>query len=127
MHTLVTGTKGQIARALVVCAEGTSGDPVAVCRPELDLTDPTTIERAIAARAPDLAIDAAGAEATTAAADGRGIPVIQISTADFPAKTQRPQNSRLHKRRIAQIFGFEAHPRTLETADAVAAHNYRMR
>jgi dTDP-4-dehydrorhamnose reductase len=101
LKVLVTGTQGQLARSLSEAA-GRRGDAiVAAGRPDLDLTDPASIERAVARATPDLvvsagaytAVDKAESEAALAhAVNGQGpgavaaacaragIPVIHIST-----------------------------------------------
>ena len=58
MKVLVTGTQGQIARSLQEVAGQTGHDIVAVWRPDLDLAEPATIERAIVAAAPALVVSA---------------------------------------------------------------------
>ncbi|MBZ8132018.1 dTDP-4-dehydrorhamnose reductase [Afifella sp. IM 167] len=102
MRLLVTGRKGQVARAL---AERTAGaakiDFVALGRPELDLAEPQTIAPAIEAARPDIVVSAAaytavdraedepetafaanarGAGEVAAAAARLGVPVIHLST-----------------------------------------------
>jgi dTDP-4-dehydrorhamnose reductase len=100
MRILVTGREGQVARALMVCA---GGDAVvtALGRPDLDLRDRASLDRAIAQARPDVLVNAAaytavdkaeseeeaafavncdGAGNAAAAAAAAGIPVIHIST-----------------------------------------------
>ena len=102
MRLLVTGTNGQVARALVDRA----GDfpeitVVAVGRPQLDLENAATIFPAIAEARPDLIVNAAaytavdkaeqepqrafainrdGAAAVATAAQALGVPLIHLST-----------------------------------------------
>lgn len=100
MKLLVTGRDGQLARSL----QALSGQEVAVValgRPELDITDTASIERAIAAHAPDIVVNAAaytavdraeteseqaflvnrdGAGNVARAAAVAGLPVVHIST-----------------------------------------------
>jgi dTDP-4-dehydrorhamnose reductase len=102
MRLLVTGHEGQVARSLVERGAARPGvEVVAVGRPELDLLDPASIERAIGRHRPDVvvsaaaytavdqaedepdlafAVNAAGAGAVAAAAALEGLPVIHLST-----------------------------------------------
>jgi dTDP-4-dehydrorhamnose reductase len=64
---LVTGREGQVARSLA--RNGLGSDLVFTGRPELDLADAASIERAVAAVAPDLIISAAALTAVDAAED----------------------------------------------------------
>jgi dTDP-4-dehydrorhamnose reductase len=102
MRVLVTGFDGQVARSL---RETASGDPSLTmkfaARPELDLSDPTTISSVVQVFRPDLVINPAaytavdkaesepdlamainrdGAGAVAAAAADLGIPIIHLST-----------------------------------------------
>ena len=98
---LVTGTAGQVARALVDCATRLGVEVIAVGRPVLDLERPSSLHSAIAAVAPDVVVNAAaytavdqaeieperahavnaeGAGAVANAARTLGAPVIQLST-----------------------------------------------
>ena len=96
---LVAGREGQVARALREAdADATI---VALGRPDLDLTDPATLRRAVADVAPDIVVNAAaytavdraeeepdaamavnavGAGHLAGAAAARGIPLIHLST-----------------------------------------------
>jgi len=56
---LVAGGSGQVARALVDTAPLAVADVVALGRPQLDLTDPASIEAAVRAAAPDIVVSAA--------------------------------------------------------------------
>ena len=57
MRIFVTGREGQVARSL---AERLTGhELIFAARPELDLTRPETIERAVATAQPDLIVSAA--------------------------------------------------------------------
>jgi dTDP-4-dehydrorhamnose reductase len=105
MRVLVTGTQGQVARALLAHdGEALAGGRVAVRalgRPDLDLADAACVERALAGAACDvivnaaaytavdraegepdlaLAVNGAGAGAVARAAALLGVPVIQLST-----------------------------------------------
>ena len=101
MRIAVTGTNGQVARALAEIAGRHGHEVVLLGRPGLDLADPATIAPAIrAAEAaavinaaaytavdkaetePDLAqaVNGAGAGAVAAAAAELGLPVLQVST-----------------------------------------------
>jgi dTDP-4-dehydrorhamnose reductase len=99
MRILVAGASGQLARALVDAAAGRH-TVTALGRPQLDLKDPGSIDRAVAATAPDAIINAGAytavdkaeseeAEATAvnagsgdlaAAAAKRGVPFLHVST-----------------------------------------------
>ena len=107
MKLLVTGRTGQIARSLVDIAgngnrlDGGAIAVVALGRPELDITDRASIERAIARHAPDVVVSAAaytavdraesdraaalavnrdGAANVAIAAAAAGLPLIHLST-----------------------------------------------
>jgi dTDP-4-dehydrorhamnose reductase len=101
MKVLVTGSQGQIVRALLERAAISGIELVATGRPDLDLSVTGTAERAIAAASPDVVINAAaytavdeaesnrelafrinadGAGEVAAAAARAGAAVIQIST-----------------------------------------------
>jgi dTDP-4-dehydrorhamnose reductase len=67
MRILVTGTQGQVARALA--ERGAGQDLVFGGRPELDLADPSSIDRAVEAVRPDLVISAAAYTAVDQAED----------------------------------------------------------
>ena len=97
---LVAGREGQVARALAE-AKADDLDVVALGRPDLDLTDPATIARAMDGTRPALVVNAAahtavdraedepdaamavnahGAGALAGAAAGAGVPIIHLST-----------------------------------------------
>jgi len=100
LRLLVTGREGQVAQALL--AKQTDDLQIeALGRPTLDLTDPSSIDRAIAAFRPDVivnaaaytavdkaeseeetafAVNATGAGNVAAAAAAAGLPIIHIST-----------------------------------------------
>jgi dTDP-4-dehydrorhamnose reductase len=99
MKMLVIGSSGQVARALQAGVGGIT--VVTVGRPDLDLEQPDTLVRAIAAHAPDIVasvgahtavdlaesepekahrINALGPEAVARACAARGLPVIHVST-----------------------------------------------
>jgi len=103
MRILVTGREGQVAKALLARADAQPETLIvlALGRPELDLTDRTSITRAIAGFSPDLLVNAAayttvdkaeseqdaafavnrdGAGNAAAAAAAAGIPIIHLST-----------------------------------------------
>jgi dTDP-4-dehydrorhamnose reductase len=70
MKVLVTGSQGQLARSLVERGSGRAGiDILAVGRPELDMEEPGSAERAIAVAAPDVVINAAAFTAVDLAED----------------------------------------------------------
>jgi dTDP-4-dehydrorhamnose reductase len=102
MRIVVTGKEGQVVRSLM---ERAASDPdinvIALGRPELDLSVPSTIARAISTAAPDIvvsaaaytavdqaedepdlarAINALGAGLVAQAASKLGVPVIHLST-----------------------------------------------
>ncbi len=99
MRIVVTGTKGQVAQALV--SAGGESEVIAVGRPSLDLTDPESVRSALMSAEPDVlvnaaaytavdraegeseqafAINARGAGAVAEAARELQVPVIQLST-----------------------------------------------
>lgn len=101
MRVVVTGRKGQVARALAERAASAGATLIALGRPELDLERPLTIAPALVAARPDIVINAAahtavdlaeseealafainadGAGAVAAAAAALRVPIIQIST-----------------------------------------------
>lgn len=101
MRLAVTGTQGQVTRALQEAGPGFGIEVVALGRPEFDLARPETVGDAIAATGADIvvsaaaytavdqaedepalaqAINAAGAGAVAAAAAAMGVPVIHLST-----------------------------------------------
>ena len=101
MRIAVTGTNGQVARALAEIAGRHGHEVVLLGRPALDLADPATIAPAVRAAGaaavinaaaytavdkaetePDLAeaVNGAGAGAVAAAAAELGLPVLQVST-----------------------------------------------
>ena len=101
MRVLVTGRSGQVVTALAERAGLHGAEIVAVGRPELDLTDPRTIEAALTGAAPDLIVSAAAytavdraeseealAHTVNAVAAGEiarvagklGLPVVHLST-----------------------------------------------
>ncbi|UHD47690.1 dTDP-4-dehydrorhamnose reductase [Aureimonas altamirensis] len=100
MKLLVTGRDGQVAQALLT-RQTDDLQIEALGRPTLDLTDPSSIHRAIAAFRPDVivnaaaytavdkaeseeetafAVNATGAGNVAAAAAAAGLPIIHIST-----------------------------------------------
>ncbi|MFC0244369.1 dTDP-4-dehydrorhamnose reductase [Falsochrobactrum ovis] len=102
MKIVITGREGQVVRSLVEkVSQRPDLEAIALSRPELDLTKPETVHRAIEAIKPDLvvsaaaytavdlaedepelafAVNAAGAEAVAQAAKACGAPVIHLST-----------------------------------------------
>jgi dTDP-4-dehydrorhamnose reductase len=101
VRILVSGHEGQLARALLEAARASDAEVVAIGRPELDVTDPASIARAIARQQPDLvintaahtsvdkaesepdaafAVNTAGAGNVARACAANSIPVIHIST-----------------------------------------------
>lgn len=102
MNVLVTGTHGQLVSSLLErAASWPQVELVSVGRPELDLLDPASVHRAIAAARPDIVVSAAahtavdqaedepelahainvlGAAAVAEAAAAIGVPVIHLST-----------------------------------------------
>ncbi|MEM9223941.1 MAG: dTDP-4-dehydrorhamnose reductase [Pseudomonadota bacterium] len=67
MKVLVFGRSGQVARSLLERGAKTDHDVTALGRPELDLTVPETLDRALEDAAPDVAINAAAYTAVDAA------------------------------------------------------------
>ena len=101
MRLIVTGTEGQVARSLSERAAAEGVELRIIGRPDLDLADAASIERAFAGAEADVVINAAahtavdraeseeelatringaGAGLVAAAARRMGVPVIQIST-----------------------------------------------
>lgn len=101
MRIAVTGTTGQLVRSLIAMAPSAKVEVVAIGRPELDLTRPDEIHKALEQARPDcivnaaaytavdkaesepelaMAINAAGAGAVAAAAAALRLPLVQIST-----------------------------------------------
>jgi dTDP-4-dehydrorhamnose reductase len=101
MRLIVTGTQGQVARALQERGPAQGVEIVAIGRPELDLADPASIARALATVDGDALVNAAaytavdkaeseeelatringeGAGAVARVAAARGLPLLQIST-----------------------------------------------
>lgn len=70
MKVLVTGREGQVVSALLEAARYRTGiELVAVGRPELDLSDPGCIDRAVTGHAPNLIVSAAAYTAVDQAED----------------------------------------------------------
>ncbi len=117
MRLIVTGTQGQVARALLERGAAEKINIVAVGRPELDLADPPSVERALAQVAGgmiegDVIVNAAaytavdkaeseealasrvngeGAGAVARAAAARGLPLLHLSTDYvFDGSAERP-------------------------------------
>ncbi|WP_139975434.1 dTDP-4-dehydrorhamnose reductase [Ochrobactrum sp. CGA5] len=102
MKILITGREGQVVQSLLEKASQRPDlEVIALGRPELDLTKPDTVRRAMEAIKPDLVVSAAaytavdlaedeqelafmvnaiGAEAVAEAAKARGVPIIHLST-----------------------------------------------
>jgi dTDP-4-dehydrorhamnose reductase len=101
MRFLVTGSRGQLGRALERLAPGFGHEFVGVDLPELDITDADAVRRAVDAASPDAIVNCAAYTAVDAAesdearasavnggavstladiADRRGIVLLQIST-----------------------------------------------
>lgn len=69
MRLLVAGATGQLARALCDAEKGEGVELVALGRPDLDIADPASVERAVEKVCPDLVINAAAYTAVDAAED----------------------------------------------------------
>ena len=103
MRLLVTGSRGQLGRALQHAASPAGHELVGYDLPELDITDPVAVRAAVARIRPDaivncaaytavdaaeadearaLAVNGAAVESLAAAADERGALLVQLST-DF--------------------------------------------
>ncbi|MDE2018468.1 MAG: sugar nucleotide-binding protein, partial [Hyphomicrobiales bacterium] len=112
MRLIVTGTQGQVARALAERGPVAGVEVRLVGRPEFDLADPAGVARALegvdgdvvvnaaaytavdkAESEPDLAmrVNAEGAGAVAAAAFARGLPLLHLSTDSvFDGALDRP-------------------------------------
>jgi len=101
MRIAVTGKTGQVVTALIERGALAGHEITALGRPELDLADPASVERAIVASRPDIvvsaaaytavdkaeserdlafAVNAAGAGAVAQSAKALGVPLVHIST-----------------------------------------------
>jgi dTDP-4-dehydrorhamnose reductase len=101
MRIAVTGKTGQVGSCLVERGTAAGHEVIALGRPELDLTEPTKVLRALEAAAPDLIVSAAaytavdkaendaelayvvnsaGAGAVARAAKALDVPLVHIST-----------------------------------------------
>ena len=101
MRILVTGTEGQVARAMAERAEAHGVTVTLLGRPDLDLAEPARVVGAVCALAADIVVNAAaytavdqaeaepalaqtvneaGAHAVASAAAKMGIPIVQLST-----------------------------------------------
>jgi dTDP-4-dehydrorhamnose reductase len=112
MRIVVTGKAGQVVTALRERGARAGHDVIALGRPELDLAEPDTVWRSLAARKPDVVVSAAaytavdraeterdlafminsaGASAVASATAALGVPLIHISTDYvFDGKSERP-------------------------------------
>ena len=112
MRLIVTGTQGQVARALIERGAAENIEIVAVGRPSLDLADPDGVEKALAEVEGDAIINAAaytavdkaeseeklatringaGAGAVARVAAVRGLPLLHLSTDYvFDGSSERP-------------------------------------
>ena len=112
MRLLVTGREGQLARSLALRGLDHAGiEVVALGRPDLDLEQPSSVARAIAAAQPDIVVNAAaytavdkaeqeedlafavnrdGAAAVARAAAELGVPLIHLST-DYVYSGDKPE------------------------------------
>lgn len=101
MRIAVTGTSGQVVTSLAERGAAAGHEILAIGRPDLDLADPASVVRALAAAAPDaivsaaaytavdkaeserdlaFAVNGAGAGAVARAAHALGVPLVHIST-----------------------------------------------
>jgi dTDP-4-dehydrorhamnose reductase len=101
MKILVTGSRGQVALSLMERGAAAGIDVVAAGRPELDLTDTTSIAASLQRASPDVVVNAAaytavdkaeaepelamrvngeGAAAVARVSAAMGLPIIQLST-----------------------------------------------
>jgi dTDP-4-dehydrorhamnose reductase len=101
MKIAVTGTQGQVVRSLAERGAARGIEVVSIGRPDVDLTEPVALARAIEAAQADvvinaaaytavdkaesepeaaMAVNAAGAQAVAQAAARTGRPIVQIST-----------------------------------------------
>ena len=101
MRILVAGRSGQIAMSLAACAKRSAHEIMAIGRPDMDVCDPDSIQRAMVKVSPDVIINAAAYTAVDKAedeepaafavnADGAGylakaaaeagVPIVHLST-----------------------------------------------
>ena len=78
MKLLVTGTSGQLAQSLLELGLARGVDIVAMRRPQLDLTIPSTIAIALADARPDIVVNAAAYTASTRPRASRSWPVASM-------------------------------------------------
>jgi dTDP-4-dehydrorhamnose reductase len=111
MRIAVTGRTGQVVQSLLACAKAAGVTVIPVGRPELDLAQPESVQRALNAARPDCIVNAAaytavdkaetepdlamringaGAGAVAAAAAALGVPLIHVST-DYVFDGMAPQ------------------------------------
>jgi len=112
MRIAVTGKSGQVVTALIERGSAAGHDVITLGRPELDLSDPLSVSRALEAAAADVvvsaaaytavdraeseldlahAVNGAGAGAVARSAKALGVPVIHVSTDYvFDGKLDRP-------------------------------------
>lgn len=101
LRIAVTGKSGQVVTALIERGAAAGHEIIALGRPELDLTDPTTVASVLQAVVPDVVVSAAaytavdkaeieadlahavnnaGAGAVARAAKALGVPMVHVST-----------------------------------------------
>jgi dTDP-4-dehydrorhamnose reductase len=84
LKLLVTGSQGQIARSLVAMAGNSGDEVVAVGRPDLDLAQGATVERAIASVAPEAVVSAGAYTAVDKAEDAAEAEVVRAINEEGP-------------------------------------------
>jgi dTDP-4-dehydrorhamnose reductase len=109
MRLLVTGREGQVARALAERGGVAGHDVVLVGRPELDLSgDASAIEKAIAARRPDIIVSAAAYTAVDKAESEPGLAfAVNATGAGSVARAARYLNIPLVHLSTDYVFGGE--------------------
>ncbi len=140
IRVVVTGTQGQLVRSMLEIGAIRGMKVLAVGRPTLELTDPGSVEPAIAALRPDVVVAAAGytdtekaetepekahainvdgAAAVAAAAHRLGVPLIHLSSSYvFDGASAAPYGE---AERIAPL-GAYAKTKALGEAAVAAAH-----
>ena len=142
MKLLVTGHRGQVARALAGLARP-DVTIVALGRPDIDIRDRDSLDRAVAAHRPDLVVNAAaytavdkaeaegtlafavnaeGAGHVAAAASAAGLPVLHLSTDYVFAGDKDGAYRETDPVAPLNVYGRSKHAGELAVASANPAH-----